>query len=214
MGQSIPGNFSQTEGVSAWRLRERTELTAAQLRRFQEWGFASPNEDGSWPASAEERLGYAKALGGEVFSLPRRLLRFSQRYPVADGQLQRAMVEVARTMARGATKMRRIDKACRVVGSEIGGRHAVWPERRPEASPRPPQRDWECTLRKPLPPNYDRPLGLMSHLDALMLARTAGTTSDVSDIPYEERLTLLHVRDRHAIRERQRKVREVLAIGE
>ena len=109
-------------GISTWRLRTsvsnaRTEVSNAQIKRFEEWGLLTRNEDSSWPEETVDRLREILREAKENKLIRRRVIRLrreASRFPIATSILRKVLAEFAqnpRSIELHKLKMILIDHA-------------------------------------------------------------------------------------------------------
>jgi hypothetical protein len=196
---------------SEWGLRQAAEslgvpVSHQQFRSYRYWGLIPEPSDhcGRWPQSVVDRLVRIRSLHDEVRPLPRRVLRLRSEPEFADipaEQLRDAMFVVLPTITAPVRKLRRIDDAVHALPG-FGGRRSA-------RTRRPHRTDWETLLRTAdLDVLANRMAGHV-HLLASLNEYGKGTDHDLRDIPLEEQILLLTVRDlAHIQSERDRHERE------
>jgi hypothetical protein len=182
---------------SEWGLRQAAEnqgvpVSHQQFQSYRRWGLIpEPSEDrGRWPQSVVERLIKIRCLHDEVRPLPRRVLRLRSEPEFADipaEHLRDAMLAVLPTITAPVRKLRWIDDAVHALPGFGGRRHA--------RAGRPRRTEWETLLRTAdLDVLVNRMAGHV-HLLASLNEYGKGTAHDLRDIPLEEQIVLLTIRD-------------------
>lgn len=189
-------NESQLRTVAAAR---GYPVSGRQLRDFQRWGLMSgPDAEGRWPADTVDTLVQIRAMGDRVRSLPRRVLLLRcEGLPVAGEHLRDAMREVAPTIRQPVRTMRRALRAHRLLADPAAAQLTEGEWRAWENGEHvPPPAQWPQILSQAAPEGIARRFTDRWFLAVLwMRERTRGTPYDVTDIPLEELLTLLAVRE-------------------
>jgi hypothetical protein len=197
----------QPESVSGWSLRQAAEsagfpVTFRQLERYASWGILGEPADGRWPPEAVDRLIEARKVSRDVRSLPRLVLRLRAnflRFPIHASAVRRALVELAPAVANSRAKVHRMEQALSV----FGGRLAQTGRGRLQARvyPTPPQTGWaKVLIDARLELVEARVAGWYAWANWVLPAYRQDGAPDLVDIPVEEQVLILAVRDLDADR--------------
>src|SRR5579871_2029501 len=205
-----------SDGLSATRLRKLKDppLTAAQFRSYRQ--FLPIPEDGKWPAELGEWFAEIIRLRGLEPSIARRVVRFrgTLGYRVPAEILRQAMRQMVPNIQRRAEKMRRIHDAT-IRGDtkalHLHGRAGSFHDFRVPAV-----RQWLSLLTNASAEQFERITEWKNYWADMLEVVMRDSPHAVSDIPLEERVVLMTIRDLAiaeylAPREAQQRAAEVAA---
>jgi hypothetical protein len=218
---SLPGAIGELEAMvrdgitksGALRIVDAlgANTSSQQFDEFFRRGlFEAPDEKGRYPADTVDRLLRIHDLGKTpgYFTLARRVLLLRSEpafWYIPWENVQAAMVEVAETMHAPIRKMRRVEKALTVWASYPAqsalfangpGVPIEWRVPEPNSWLKVLTRDGELFRNR-----YGFQYGTAMNVLPMFIR---GTSADLGDIPLEEQVALLTVRDLAALQEMRR----------
>ena len=185
--------------LTEWALRDRAAeagypVSGQQFSTYREWGLIpDPNTDRRWPEEMTGRLIRIRELGESVWSLPRRVVLLKcEGVPVPADRLREAMWAIVPTIPKPARTMKRIHNA----SNRLAAPAASTPSRRQaRAAWRPPPAgQWRSVLDQASRDDFEWRAGMWCYWTHAMRALPLEAES-VSDLPLEEVVTLLAIRD-------------------
>lgn len=197
------------EQLTSWALRKRAaergcQVSGEQFKAFLACGLLPVSSDERWPVETVERLVRICQLGETVRSLTRRLLLL-RREPafseVPADKLREAMLDVAPKIETPARKMRRVDVAVRwwaSIGQTIAKASPL-----PSAWRPPTYKVWQEVLLSADDTAFAERVSWQYYAAGLLRDLTRGTKYDLTDLPVEELVTLLTIRDLAALRDQR-----------
>ncbi|MGC8669490.1 MAG: hypothetical protein ACP5VE_15390 [Chthonomonadales bacterium] len=207
------------------RMRAEKELggqiSHKQFQLYRQWGLIpEPNAEGRWEEDVARRLVEIRRAEKECRSLPRRVILLRKdftRFPVPTAIVVKAMLEITPTIVSPARKMKRIHKAVTKFSDYNALFAFVIPKRIPTGClwrpPTQPERwiqilnEWEVRTHdgrevlwnKRLEMEREPRLAMAYHLDGVLEFFLKGQDDALHrsfvEIPFEERVTLLYIRD-------------------
>jgi hypothetical protein len=178
-----------------------------------DWGLILRDPAGRWPDTAADRLTEIRAAENVSRPLHRRVIRLRSNYlafPVPSPQMRRAFVALCgpRSVRAPRRKLQRISRAVdeayhsfaagalevrrsRAVSSPATGPRPGWPREWTE----PEVDSWPWLLKEAEEPNLETRIGFAYHTDHMFRGRA--TWPDEAEIPLEERILCVLVRDLH-----------------
>jgi hypothetical protein len=189
-------------------------LSWEQLQQAIDWGLSTRHEGNRFDASEVPQVRRLYAMGAEIRSFPRRILRYRALDPDAKlsaATLRRAIRELLPAILTPGRKMKRMHAVRTWVDEGLHGTGlATWdPNRRLPADrwPAPPRKVWEQSLEGEPDDFFLSRLGVVYyHVVGLIPMRQQYGGYDISDIPIEEQAALLMVAEMAAWKERKRQV--------
>lgn len=202
-------------GLSAAAVRARAEQGGAPVSWSQWQGYLKAGllispADGDWPAESVDRLVEIVELGRTVRSLSRRLLLLRRnyiRFPIPAWAVRQAMLALIPKIEQPATKWRRVHQAC-----EWWAWQQTHPSKEERFRPRPlrlsPAR-WSALLSE-FEPDWQAPRITSAYFFAgdVLPPVVHGTAYEVADLPFEELVTLVLVRDLAFVSEERQRFAE------
>lgn len=210
------------QSLSESGLREQAELagypvTHEQFASYRQWGLI-PEPDpasGRWPHEVVARLIRVREFGQTVRALPRRVILLQREElfrPLPLSVLVKAMVVVGETMRQPARKLKRVDRASRAFArSQLAGSPGG---RLPHGPRLPSTKEWPGLLQSTPSDILESRLPAHCHFAAMLSEFPQLHGVDLSNIPHEELIVLLAVRDFAAIRDAQEAARHQQQVRE
>lgn len=185
--------------LSEWGLRQEAErcgfpVTHKQFKAYLEAGLLPESVDGRWPVEVVDRLMRIRDAKKEVRPLARRVILLRKDYscfPVASPKVKEAMTEMLLSIAAPKRKMKQVDAAIKKwLTDQMSGRDS-----RIDKGQRPPEPDkWKAILEDTAEEVFAERLWYSYHFEGLLRLEKR-RSYDLSNIPFEERIVLLIIRD-------------------
>lgn len=203
MGGRLSGNQVRV------RLAQRDEpvkVSNAQLKAWRDWELLAQDAGGLWEADSVDKIVRIYELGKTLDAIPRRVIVLNAEplFQVPSETLRQAMLAVAPKIRPHLQKMKRIAEAVDAIPSETGGAPRGTRRKPSPANSLPRKEEWEAVLAEATPEEFAARSGLQYYVANLLRELGRGSGTDVSDIPFDELIVLLTVRDLYWRRELRR----------
>jgi hypothetical protein len=214
---------------------EPIAVSHAQLLKWRDWGLLEREPGGRWAPNTVAKVVRIHELGKTVDSLARRVVRLHAEsfrvvpappgredqgaasedfFRVPAAQLRRAMAEVAGRIQPHKKKAKRIEAAI----AAFHRRSSPSPLDRGSSLPRgwhpPPHEEWAGILEAAPLDVFANRAGTQYYFAGLLRAFLKDRPEALDDVPFEEQIVLLTVRDLSIWHRQQRDTRERLAAEE
>jgi len=201
-----------SDRLSEYRVRETLnaergiKMSHEQLIAWRDWGLLEQDPDGRWAPETIERAARIHELGRTIDSYARRVILLKgEGFPVPPQQLQAAMAEVAPKIQPHLRKMKRVERALVELSSVSTPTSMKRSVRLPRGWKPPPAAEWRVLLLETDVVHFENLAGLQYYFAGVLKTLVPGSADDTLDqIPHEELLILLTVRQLAALRETRR----------
>ncbi|MBX7135068.1 MAG: hypothetical protein K1X67_20575 [Fimbriimonadaceae bacterium] len=200
-------------------------ISNTQLKAWRDWGLLTQDADGLWEANSIEKIVRIHEVGKTIDAIPRRVIMLNAEnvrvlppvsgeedarersewfFQVPSEALRRAMLEVAPRIRPHLKKMKRIASSVAAIPSEATDNPRGTRRKQSPMDSLPRCEEWEAVLREASAEEFTERSSVQYYVAALLreLGRRGGV--DVSDIPFEEQIVLLTIRDLYWRREQRR----------
>lgn len=210
-----------TDGLSEYEVRaalakQGIGVSNAQLKEWRDWGLLEQLADGRWEPITVAKAVRIHELGGEVRSLARRVIRLNAEafrvlptdvdqtisgalteafFRIPPEQLRRAMVEVAPQIKTHLRKMKQVEAAIAAFHARTAPGSGSRGSRLPRGWRPPRKEEWVTVLEQVPLEVFAQSAGTQEYFASLLRSLLADPSQVLKEIPREEQIVLLTVRD-------------------